>query len=493
MEYLYTEATIRKSLQGNDWEIDKNGNPIVIIEASNENLDFEGERVQRDALMGSKDLFLHEGVISYDHKHKPHPDNFKWDPEWNAEKYIIGQPLDAWEGENEEGELTVFVKAVLSKSNAIAQQIISKLKDGLTTVKASVGGRKVKKAIKVDTKTLKDIPTITGVDWNEVALTYKPVNQTLGHTVLSRSPKEFVKSLTAGNSANPAEMAGGNTLQSQSLEGSPVRSLLAKIKDGDIDNSKQAISHLVDKGFSEEKAQKALRLIIDKNIIGDFIMDDNVSDEIDSGMDDLEKAIAAIDGEDLSKSKKDGTYVRKGGYEYLKKADGSYEAMDDDAPEYEEDDDDKVSKSMDDGFVDIEPETIINMEKSIAVLKEENTEMKSMLKSIHKGMGLQNDLLKAIGTGVKETDDMLKSISSMPAGRKTGALNASPRFAESDTLRKSLDAHSPFTLMKSLKAAGINEQDRNAVGLWQRRGQLAEMLSLPQHSHLASVVMGKEA
>ena len=99
MDRIYTEAMISKSLDtSGEWEQDENGNPIVIIEASNDNLDYQEERVLRSALMNKKDYFLQNGVISYDHKHLQNPDNYKYDPEWNEEKYILGKPLDAWEG-----------------------------------------------------------------------------------------------------------------------------------------------------------------------------------------------------------------------------------------------------------------------------------------------------------------------------------------------------------------------------------------------------------
>jgi hypothetical protein len=43
---------------------DKEGNFIFDVEASNENLDLEGERTLQRALLGTKDYFLTNGVIS---------------------------------------------------------------------------------------------------------------------------------------------------------------------------------------------------------------------------------------------------------------------------------------------------------------------------------------------------------------------------------------------------------------------------------------------
>lgn len=494
-EYIYTEASISKSLDGSKWEHDKNGNPIIIIEASNENLDYEGEKVLRSALMNSKDYFLKNGVISYDHKHLPNPDNFNWDPEWNAEKYVLGKPLDAWLATNDKNEKVVRVKAVLSRSNEIAKEIISKLKDGLETVKASVGGRKVSKAMRMCTKSYKDVPTIISVNWNEVALTYKPVNQTLEATTLS--PANFVKSLTAGNSANPGDMgSGGNTLQGQSLEGSPIYSLLEKIKNKEISKSCDAISHLVKSGYSEEKAGNVLKLIIDKNILGDVMKTDKDNvDTIDSGTSDLEKALAAIEGGDsMSKGMKDGMYKMKGGHMYMKKADDSYEKVDKDSPDYNGDDDDKddkdMEKSIDENSYDATAD-IEEMKKSLKSNGEEIADLKDMVKSLVDGTTTQNTLLKAIGTSAVESDKLIKSIANLPAGRQTGDLNTQDRFKKS--LDKSLEGQTEMTIMKSLNDAGVNENMKNQVGIAMRRQGIASLATNAQFASILPIIAKKEA
>ncbi len=490
MDRIYTEATITKSLDAELWETDDNGNPIVIIEASNENLDYDGERVMRSALMDSKEYFLKNGVISYDHKHIPSPDNFKWDPKWNAEKYVIGKPLEAWVDSGIDGKPAVKVKAVLSRSNDIAKEIIKKLSDGLASVKASVGGRKVKKSEMMDKKTYKDVSTITGVDWDEVALTYKPVNQTLGPTTLcpvgfkksipALSPKEFVKSLTVGSSANPGDMSGGNTLQTQSLEGDPINALLFNIRNKKIKGDKAAIDHLVKSGYSKEKACKILKMIIDKKYIGDLIMeeDKNASDLIETHTDELKKAIASLeDGGDLSKSKKkkDGTYVMKGGYEYLKKADGKHEKMDDEAPDYEDDDDD-LEKSLSGDFGDTgydATEDVAEMKKSIAVLREDNADLKSMVATVISGMDVQNTVLKSMGALAVEDSEMMKSIAHAPQGRKSqvGNLNLNERFGKSQADKINSLKITTGDLMKSMKDNGVDLTVQSEVNLdWRRSG-----------------------
>lgn len=488
-DYIYTEAFISKSIVDDRWETDENGNPIVIIEASNENLDFEGEKVLRSALLNSKKYFLQNGVISYDHKHLPSADNFNWDPEWNAEKYVLGKPLDAWEGLSEEtGEKVVKVKAVLSKSNALAKEIINKLKDNIGTVKASVGGRKVRKALKMDTKTYKETPTIVGVNWDEVALTYKPVNQTLGPTTLC--PKDFVKSLTAGSETNPAAMTGGETLQVQSIKEKPIYALLTKMRNREITKSCDAINHLVKSGYSEEKAGSVLKVII-KKYLGD-IMDGNedVNDTIESATDELEKALNVLeDGGDvlakgMSKMKDDGTYVKKGGHMYMKKSDGKYEKMDPDSPDYngddDDDDDEKVEKSLDDEVIIDATEAIESIEKSIKVLKSENKELLSMVKSLTETVQAQTGLMKSMGKVTMEDSALIKSMAGTPLPRQTtNGLNVQDRFQKSvlDKL-KTMDAG---TMVKSLSDKGVDENTIATANYHFRHGGVANVVrNLPQ-------------
>lgn len=472
-EYIYTEARISKSIVGEQWETDEAGNPIIIIEASNENLDFEGEKVLRSALLNSKEYFLQNGVVSYDHKHLPSPDNFNWDPEWNAEKYVLGHPLDAWEAKSEEtGEKVVRVKAAIYKSNAIAKEIIGKLMDKAKTVKASVGGRKVKKALKMDTSTYKETPTIVAVNWDEVALTYKPVNQTLGATTLC--PKDFVKSLTAGSEANPAKMEGGNTLQMQGKES--IHSLMRKIRNKEIEKSCDAINHLVSSGYSEKKASAVLKVLIDKKFIGDIIMadGDDVNAVIVDSTDELEKAIKDFEGggdeaslaKAMKKMDKDGNYVKQNGHMYMKKADGEYEKMDDDSPDYEKDDDDggDTQKSIPDenGDVIIDVELIEGMAKSIKSQKGEIKELKTMIKSLITATEKQGNLVKAIGTTTLEDSTLLKSIAGAPQKRvTTNGLNIDQRFGK-DTMSKAMEeklmSFDGISLAKSMVEKGIDAE-----------------------------------
>jgi RNA binding exosome subunit len=400
MNRLYCEAYIQKALSQGSWETDQHGNPIVIIEASNDNLDFQQEKILQEALLNSKDYFLQNGVISYDHKHKPFVGMLDYDPEWNEEKYIIGKPLDVWLNDK-----TVTVKAVLYNTVDRAKEIIKKLKAGAETVKASVGGRLAKKKKIFDTDVMKNIDNIISVFWDEVALTYKPVNQTLGPTILS--PAEFVKSLTAGSSANPAEMTGGNSLQVQSIEGKKVLdALMESIKNNEIDDKDQIREYLLSEGISVSDTDKIVKLLAKNINRGEKSMSeekDTTSQETPETTDELLKALDEFESniqkqEELQKAKKE--------------------------PEPEKDEDEEGEE-----YEDV-TDDVQKMKKSMEIMASENKELTAMVKSLSDTVKEQGKLLVAIGKQSAELGEMTKSISGMPADRKS-QLDIHQRFEKS--------------------------------------------------------------
>lgn len=195
-----------KSVSG---KTDVNGNYIFEVEASNENIDLQNQIVLQNALMKSKDNFLKKGVISWDHLHKQQDEkgNIVSHPEM-----VIGEPVDVWT----DGKST-FVKGILYKSNKIARDLIQKLKDGSTRIRASVGG--IFPKIKKDNN---DIECVTSVLWNDLALTVSPVNNSVGAACFAKSlnANEFVdiyKSLSVGYGTDSSTFTGGRALTRQSI------------------------------------------------------------------------------------------------------------------------------------------------------------------------------------------------------------------------------------------------------------------------------------
>lgn len=190
MSRLNYEINICKSL-----EFDADGNAICWGEASNENADLDGDITLQQAMIDSKDYFLSSGVVSYDHKHNE-PN------ERNPEHFIIGEPLDVQFTPDKKTR----VKFKLFQSNEIAKEIIGKLKDKAKTVRISIGGRFGKKQGN----------KIVSFLWDEIALTHKPVNNTLLPVQLGNT-LSFSKSLKVFNAISHSVQRGDTFEDIQSL------------------------------------------------------------------------------------------------------------------------------------------------------------------------------------------------------------------------------------------------------------------------------------
>jgi uncharacterized protein YegP (UPF0339 family) len=246
---------------------DENGNYIFEVEASNEDLDLQGQVVLQRALLASKDHFLTEGVISYDHLHKRRGPNGET---ISDSSMVIGEPIEV----KTDGRRTIVV-GKLYKSNETARDLIQKLKDGSTRIRASVGG--------IFPKIVKDVKTgiekVTSVLWNDLALTFAPVNSHVSPVVLARSmtSSEFVKALTAGSGTDHAEFAGGRALAKEEVgtkvfsavpdaadeeAQDKIRSLLAALNTGEVEGREESVRYLVKQGMNSEQARAAVREIL---------------------------------------------------------------------------------------------------------------------------------------------------------------------------------------------------------------------------------------
>ena len=193
----FSNAIIRKGGEGEDkdeW--------VVYIEASNEFRDHEDEVVMQKAMENALDEFMKVGQISWDHMHK--------DPVRSRPRYIIGHPLDVKFSQDGNRNSTL-VKAQLYHENKLAQDLKDNLDSGADRLGASIGGKKLSKSFS---------GRIDRLYWDEVAITYKPVNSsTMGNVtqtpmaefVKSFAP-DFVKALTAGAGINPEEFTGGRAM-----------------------------------------------------------------------------------------------------------------------------------------------------------------------------------------------------------------------------------------------------------------------------------------
>ncbi|MDR1626501.1 MAG: hypothetical protein LBT33_08155 [Spirochaetia bacterium] len=259
---IFLNMVIRKSAEE---KTDENGNFIFEVEASNENLDLQGQTVLQQALLGSKEHFLENGVISYDHLHKRRGTGGEVIPDTAM---IIGEPIDV----KTDGKRTIVV-GKLYRSNETARDIIKKLKDGSTRIRASVGG--IFPKVVRDAKT--GIEKIVSVLWNDLALTFAPVNPTVSPVDFARgmSSFEFVKALAAQSGTGHAGFAGGRALIGEDVDagtqdvtegadenlGDAIRGLMAALCTGEVSGRAEAVGFLVRKGISGEQARAAVREI----------------------------------------------------------------------------------------------------------------------------------------------------------------------------------------------------------------------------------------
>jgi hypothetical protein len=263
----HNEIFLQMELKKGSLGTDENGNWVFDVEASNENLDFEGQRVLQNALLNSKDYFLTNGVVSKDHLHQRAQKGGKilFD-----ESYVIGEPKKVYVQDGK-----VRVQGCLYKSNGYAQEFAKLLNDNSTRVKASVGGL-FPKVVKRKENGM-DVGNVVSVLWNDLALTIAPVNPTVGPAVLvkSLSSYEFVKSLSAGYGTDAAEFGGGRALQKEETEHKKVslrlndeaaiESLVGAIADGDIEDLEEAEEFLGGYGISKAVARGVIREIVEKH------------------------------------------------------------------------------------------------------------------------------------------------------------------------------------------------------------------------------------
>lgn len=212
------------------------GEGIIFIEASNEKEDQQGDTVLQKALKAQVASYLKKGVISYDHLHKKEKDP----------KFIIGEPVEV-----KFPDERTLVKARLYPNNDIAKDILEKLKDKTTRLGASIGGFIVKRSKVWNEKLKKTMNYVTEIIWDEIALTFKPVNDATVNGVSVQAFKEFaksfadeemVKSLSAGHATDSASMGGGRAVIEQSMNGmvklgerqKKLRDLIEKVKGGQL-------------------------------------------------------------------------------------------------------------------------------------------------------------------------------------------------------------------------------------------------------------------
>lgn len=440
------EGNICKSISGQE---DENGNFIVEVEASNENLDLQNQRTLQSALDESKEYFLTNGVISDDHQHKTrNPDG---SIESHKEK-IIGEPISV----RKSGKST-FVKLCLYKGVEAAKPYINLLKNGSKLVKASIGG------IMPTIRKEKDgTETVTRFMWNDLALTTSPVNWTVGSARFAKSigMVDFCKSLEAGNGTDASLFESGRSLQKEDIEDeteklleindgemkpedelkknkknqeekeiTDIEECIGEIEKGNLTNADEITAFLIGRGFEKSQAKETMLEIIEQG--GRKMSKGNFSDTVDE----ILKSIGVKKSAD-KKEKPEEEEIEK---EELFEFDDDSEGSDD------EDDVEKcgakgsvkkgcgVKKSFDESedYLDA-TELVKSMGAEIDALRAENDELK---KSMEETQNSVLEIAKALGEPVARQSVVAKSIGNGGAA-PTG--NKRPTNADFDTFKDAI-------------------------------------------------------
>jgi hypothetical protein len=206
---------------------EESGRRIIYVEASNETLDQQNERVLAKALADSADYFLRYGNIDLDHISQIGRD--RGIPDYHF--YEIGRPLEVdgaggrtfVKGEIYQGEGPSVERANLFWSSLTAQIPPQRWYP-------SVGGAVLEKAEAVGAEGKET--AVRRVRWSNLGLSKTPVNtdvpevSTIPVGVFAKcwtaDGLDLRKALEAGYGTDSAGLEGGGALRRQSLEGVPL-------------------------------------------------------------------------------------------------------------------------------------------------------------------------------------------------------------------------------------------------------------------------------
>lgn len=212
---------------------EEGGKRLLFLEASDETLDHQQEKVLQSALAENAPYFLRHGNIDISHytliglKHNI-PDHLS---------YEIGKPVDVRFGDG--ATKKTFVKSELyqganggtSKQSENADMVWKSLTKQRPPMSwfPSVGGAILDKGPAVDPETGSRITVVKKVRWCNIGLDRMPVNKSVPEVSLApiglfaKSMGAYVisKGLTAGYGTDSATLSGGAALRRQSLHGVP--------------------------------------------------------------------------------------------------------------------------------------------------------------------------------------------------------------------------------------------------------------------------------
>lgn len=453
--YISIPASVCKSIPGTE---DKDGNYTFEVEASNENLDLQNQKILQSALLNSKEYFLTNGVVSDDHQHKVRKDDGT--VETNKDK-IIGEPVSV----RTDGKKT-FVKGILYGAVEAAKPFINLLKAHSSRVKASVGG--IMPQVR---KNADGSETVTGFMWNDLALTCSPVNWTVGSARFAKSMSavDFCKALSAGNTTDSAEYSGGRALQKEDAE-KQTKKILNFSDDEEADFSgeeiKKSDESIIDEALicidtGELKTKRDIEQFFKENGFDENKARDKTLEIIRNGGKEMKKSHFSETINDLLKSldsDKDEKATKKDSDE-----DDSLfsdDAADEDSEDFDEGDDtdeDEDSDDEDDSDTDVKKsEDFIDGTTLLGAMRRDYEDLKKENSSLKKSL---DEVKESLVSVTKSFSEYLKA----PAGARRSVVEKSIGGNYGTTAGKR-PTGADFDILKS---ALVKESKSGKIGLEQ--------------------------
>jgi len=201
------------------------GERLLYLEASNESLDYQGERVLSDALERSTDYFLRYGNIDLDHLTLLGPK--QGIPDYHL--YEIGRPIEV-----SIQHPRTFVKALITQGDGAGALRANEFWDSLTKQHPparwypSVGGQVINTESEIDPETGAKVGVVTDVRWCNIGLSKTPVNLTVPNAATipfgvfakcwGAGGFDLQKALAASYATDAAALSGGGAFGRQSLD-----------------------------------------------------------------------------------------------------------------------------------------------------------------------------------------------------------------------------------------------------------------------------------
>ena len=180
--------------------LSKSGKRIIEFEASNQEMDYEGDVITQQALLNSADYFVKNGFIDQDHMAElgANPE-YSWLGIRDPESWKVGKPLEVFDlGDHRTG-----VKAEI-KSGLVNDPLTNKydwlwqqLHNEPDTWKASIfgypGPDTEEGGCTADGKSCATRFLVKSFRWHSTALTRNPINKSIKHPVKIVMAKAFAK------------------------------------------------------------------------------------------------------------------------------------------------------------------------------------------------------------------------------------------------------------------------------------------------------------